>query len=158
MIPGAAARSAAWLAAAAALSATPVIPAAAQQNIDYFSGAFDCAWLEDEYERILAANERPEQLNFGGVTVAKVVTAPMFVIERIMGLEFEEPKAPSIGGSVNFSGAVEDVEAASRRKNCYQLSDRILTERDEGKLSSVRPAPVRSVLEEMESRRNERRR
>lgn len=145
--------SAARIAAAAALCAAVALPAAAQQNLDYNSAAFDCAWLEEEYDRILAANERPPRHNSGGVTVAKVVTAPMFVLERIMGLEFEEPKAPSIGGSVNFSGAVEDVESASRRKNCYLLSDRILTERDEGKLSSVEPAPVRSVLEEMEMER-----
>lgn len=145
--------SAARLAAAVALAAAVSLPAAAQQNLDYNSDAFDCDWLEDEYERIIDASERLPQENLGMVTVAKVVTAPMFVIERIMGLEFEEPAAPSIGGSVDFSGAVEDVEAASRRKNCYLLSDRILKEREDGRLANVRPAPVRSVLAERPRRR-----
>ena len=120
--------------------------ALAQQNISYNNSMFDCNWIESEYDRIIDFNENPVEESKGKLVLASILTAPFFIVERIMGLTFEEPKAPPLGGKVLISGNVSDVEQASINKNCYLLTDRILKDKQAGKLANLKAARIKSIL------------
>ena len=113
----------------------------------YGHSALSCGWLEGEYDRIVSENESPVKVDKSKLTLAKVLTAPFFAVERLMGLEFEDAKATSIKGKVSFSGDARDIKRMSRGKNCYQLTDKIVQDEKAGKFKQFRPVPIKSYLD-----------
>ena len=118
----------------------------AAQDIDYKSLDLDCQWLEAEYERIFNDNLLPPREIPAKLKVARAVAAPIAFVADLMGSVFEPPEATPLGGSVDFSGDVDDVEDASRYKNCYHLTERILNDREAGKHEGFTPRPVKSAI------------
>ena len=139
-----------WLAVIALAVGIALVPSVvgAQQVINYESSVFDCDWLDREYQRIMTANEQGLEVDTSSsILLARVLTFPLFVLEKIITTDPEEPKAPPLGRTViRFSGDINDVAKASVDKNCYFLSDKIIQDERTGKHNTVVPAPIKSRL------------
>ena len=131
--------------AVAALASLACASSQAQQSVGYGHSVLSCGWLEGEYDRIVSENESPVQVDKSKLTLAKVLTAPFFVVEKLMGLQFEDAEAISIRGTVSFSGDTEDIMRISRDKNCYNLTEKIVQDEKAGK--RFKPAPIKSYLD-----------
>lgn len=125
----------------------------AQKNrglvIDYKHRIITCVWLDREYNRIIARNaEDPGLQSDPAVTKVRILSWPLFALTGKFLFEESEllPPAPDLGGTVNFSGNIDDVAKAAKRKNCYLLYERYVQDGVSGKRSKLRTAPSTSPV------------
>ena len=112
------------------------------QSIDYLSRHTGCVFLTEEFERIKQANADGIPGEGLYLTVIRAITFPMYLMESFVGYSAEPYSPNPIGGQANFSGSIQDVEFAMRRKNCLRPLQRLTEEKDAGELADMQPAPI----------------
>lgn len=112
------------------------------QSIDYLSRHTGCIFLAEEYERIKQANADGIPGEGLYLTVVRALTFPMYLMEPFLGYNAQPYSPNPIGGQANFSGNIDDVEFAMRRKNCLRPLQVLTDEKATGALAGMQPAPI----------------
>ena len=134
--------AAALLLAAFALTLAAASKAQRYEEVTYLSRHTGCAFLAAEYERIKQVNAEGIPREGVWLTILRVITFPMYYMEPFVGYKYEKPTAMNIGGHAEFTGDLEDLEFAMRRKNCYRPLQQYNEDLAAGELTNFKPAPM----------------